>query len=66
MAVPLLAVGIGLVRRILVNRIYDGQSLLRPGEDKVLVLRVPAADNGVIVNAEPPIDVPRFTGARSA
>jgi predicted PurR-regulated permease PerM len=60
-AVPLLAVSIVLVRRILVNRIYEGQSLLRPGEDRVLVLRVPAADNGVIVSADPPIDVLRFT-----
>ncbi len=64
-AVPLLAVGIVLVRRILVNRIYEGQSLLRPGEDRVLVLRVPAADNGVIVSAAPPIDVLRFSAQRS-
>lgn len=59
-AVPLLATGIVLVRRILVNRIYEGQSLLRPGEDRVLVLRVPAADGGVIVSADPPLDVLRF------
>lgn len=58
-AVPLLAMSIVLVRRILVNRIYEGQSLLRPGNDRVLVLRVPSADGGVIVSAEPPIDVLR-------
>ncbi|MGQ0649190.1 MAG: AI-2E family transporter [Gemmatimonadaceae bacterium] len=59
-AVPLLATSIVLVRRILVNRIYEGQTLLRPGGDRVLVLRVPAADGGVIVSADPPIDVLRF------
>ncbi|MCC6318878.1 MAG: AI-2E family transporter [Gemmatimonadaceae bacterium] len=59
-AVPLLATGIVLVRRILVNRIYEGQSLLRPGQDRVLVLRVPSADRGVIVTSDPPIDVLRF------
>ncbi len=64
-AVPLLAVAIVLVRRILVNRVYQGESLLRPGEEGVLVLRVPAADDGVIVSVDPPIDVLRFTGARA-
>jgi predicted PurR-regulated permease PerM len=59
-AVPLLATGIVLVRRILVNRIYEGESLLRAGQDRVLVLRVPAADGGVIVASDPPIDVLRF------
>ncbi|MBC7898046.1 MAG: AI-2E family transporter [Cytophagaceae bacterium] len=59
-AVPLLATSIVLVRRILVNRIYEGQSLLRPGQERVLVLRVPPADGGIIVSADPPIDVLRF------
>ena len=63
-AVPLLATGIVLVRRILVNRIYERQTLLRPGEDRVLVLRVPAADRGVIVSADPPIDVLRDVAGR--
>ncbi len=63
-AIPLLAVGIVLVRRILVNRIYEGESLLRPAHDRVLVLRVPAADNGVLVSVEPPIDVLRFGTSR--
>jgi len=62
-AVPLLAVSIVLVRRILVNRIYEGESLLRPGHERVMVLRVPAADGGVVVSADPPIDVLRFTAS---
>ncbi len=49
-----------VVRRVLVNRIYEGQSLLRPGQDRVMVLRVPAADGGVILTSDPPIDVLRF------
>ena len=65
-AVPILAVGIVLVRRILVNRIYEGESLLRPGQDRVLVLRVPAADNGLIPGTDAPIDVLRFSGSRPA
>lgn len=65
-AVPILAVCIVLVRRILVNRIYEGESLLRPGQDRVLVLRVPAADNGLIPGTDAPIDVLRFSGSRPA
>jgi predicted PurR-regulated permease PerM len=65
-AVPMLAVCIVLVRRILVNRIYEGESLLRPGHDRVMVLRVPAADNGVIVGVSPPIDVLLFSARRPA
>ncbi|MBK8250900.1 MAG: AI-2E family transporter [Gemmatimonadetes bacterium] len=64
-AVPMLAVAIVLVRRILVNRVYEGESLLRPGLDRVMVLRVPAADNGVIAGAGAPIDVLRFSPTRS-
>jgi predicted PurR-regulated permease PerM len=64
-AVPLLAVAIVLVRRILVNRIYHGESLLRPGEDRAMVLQVPAVDSGVIVTADPPIDVLRFQAGSS-
>ena len=64
-AVPLLAVCIVLVRRILVNRVYEGESLLRPGLDRVMVLRVPAADNGVIAGAGAPIDILRFSSTRS-
>jgi hypothetical protein len=50
-----------LVRRLLVNRIYEAQGIHRQGGDRVLVLRVPATDGGVVVSADPPIDVLRFT-----
>jgi predicted PurR-regulated permease PerM len=59
-AVPLLATGMVLVRRLLVNRIYEAQGIQRLSGDRVLVLRVPATDGGVIVSADPPIDVLRF------
>lgn len=59
-AVPLLAAGMVLVRRLLVNRIYEAKGIQRLSGDRVLVLRVPATDGGVIVSADPPIDVLRF------
>lgn len=62
-AVPLLAVMIVIVRRVLVNRIYEGQAFQRPGagRDRVLVLRVPSPDGGVILTADPPLDVLRLS-----
>ena len=64
MAVPLLAVVIVVVRRVLINRIYDAQGTQRAGRERVLVLRVPAPDGGVIVTADPPLDVLRLSGGR--
>lgn len=61
-AVPLLATAIVLVRRLLFNRVYEGQQVLRgAGRDRVLVLRVPPADGGVLVTADPPLDVLRLS-----
>lgn len=56
-AVPILATVMVLVRRILVNRIYEQPGLRRVVRDKPLVLHVPAPDGGVIVDAAGPIDV---------
>jgi predicted PurR-regulated permease PerM len=60
-AVPILAVTMVLVRRVLINRVYDAHGAPRVGREKVLVLRVPAPDGGVIVAADPPLDVLRLT-----
>jgi predicted PurR-regulated permease PerM len=60
-AVPLLAVLIVVVRRVLINRIYEGQGAPRAGRERVLVLRVPAPDGGVLVAADPPLDVLRLS-----
>ncbi len=56
-AVPLLATVMVLVRRILVNRLYEQPGLRRVVRDKPLVLHVPAPDGGVMVQAGAPIDV---------
>ncbi len=56
-AVPLLATIMVLVRRILVNRLYEQPGLRRVVRDKPMVLHVPAPDGGVILNPGGPIDV---------
>lgn len=60
-AVPALAVLMVVVRRILINRIYEGQGFRRRSRDRVLVLRVPAAHGGVLVPAAPPSDIVAWT-----
>jgi predicted PurR-regulated permease PerM len=47
-AVPLAAIVMVLIRRIVIHRLYEGQSFRRVAADRVLVLRVPAADAAVI------------------
>jgi len=54
--VPLLATTMVLVRRILVNRLYEQPGLRRIVRDRPLVLNVPAPDGGV-TKADGPIDV---------
>lgn len=56
-AVPSLAALMVIVRRILINRIYEGQGFRRSARDRVLVLRVPAPRGGVAVPTGPPPDV---------
>jgi hypothetical protein len=56
-AVPLLATVMVLVRRILVNRVYEQPGLRRVVRDKPLVLHVPAPDGGAVLAPGPPIDV---------
>jgi predicted PurR-regulated permease PerM len=55
-AVPTLAVVMVVVRRILVNRIYEGQGFRRTARDRTLMLRVPAPEASVLAPAGPPID----------
>jgi predicted PurR-regulated permease PerM len=56
-AVPALVVVMVVVRRILVNRIYEGQGFRRTARDRALVVRVPAPEGGVLVPDLPPIDL---------
>jgi predicted PurR-regulated permease PerM len=51
-AVPMLAVIMVVVRRILLSRIYEGQGFRRTTRERPLVLRVPASEGGVIVPPE--------------
>lgn len=48
-AVPTLAALMVIVRRILINRIYEGRGFRKSTRDRVFVLRVPAPDGGVLV-----------------
>ena len=48
-AVPILVVLTVIVRRVLVNRIYEGAAERPLPVDRTMVLRVPAAEGGVIV-----------------
>jgi predicted PurR-regulated permease PerM len=48
-AVPMLAVIMVIVRRILLSRIYEGQGFRRTTRERPLLLRVPASEGGVIV-----------------
>jgi predicted PurR-regulated permease PerM len=54
-AVPMAAVVMVLIRRVVIHRLYEGQSFRRHAGDRVLVLRVPAPDAAVIAGA--PVDV---------
>ena len=49
-AVPTLAAVMVIVRRILINRIYEGRGFRKSTRDRVFVLRVPAPDGGVLVS----------------
>lgn len=55
-AVPTVAVIMVVVRRILINRIYEGQGFRRTTRDSVLNMRVPLQEGGVIVQ-QTPLDV---------
>jgi predicted PurR-regulated permease PerM len=59
-AVPTLAAVMVVVRRILINRIYEGKGFRRSIRDRPLVLRLPVPDGGVIIPEGPPIDVAAF------
>lgn len=48
-ALPTLATVMVIVRRILINRIYEGRGFRKSTRDRVFVLRVPAPDGGVMI-----------------
>jgi len=56
-AVPALATMMVIVRRILINRIYEGKGFRKSTRDRMFVLRVPAPDGGVLAPSAPQTDV---------
>jgi predicted PurR-regulated permease PerM len=63
-AVPMAAVVMVLIRRVVIHRLYEGQSFRRHAGDRVLVLRVPAPDAAVLSGI--PVDVLRDLTKRTA
>jgi predicted PurR-regulated permease PerM len=63
-ALPTLVAVMVVVRRILINRIYEGQGFRKSTRDRIFVLRVPVPDGGVIVPATPPPDLIRLREQR--
>jgi predicted PurR-regulated permease PerM len=61
-AVPTLATVMVIVRRILINRIYEGRGFRKSTRDRVFVLRVPAPDGGVLVPATRMDDIMAYRG----
>ena len=56
-AVPALAVVMVVVRRILMNRIYEGKGFRRTVRDRTTTLRVPVPDGNVLLPTGPEPDV---------
>jgi predicted PurR-regulated permease PerM len=56
-ALPMLVTVMVIVRRILINRIYEGKGFRKSTRDRIFVLRVPVPDGGVLVPATPPPDL---------
>ncbi len=60
LAVPILASVMVIVRRILINRIYEGRGFRKSTRDRMFVMRVPAPDGGVLHPVVPLDDVLAF------
>ena len=65
-ALPTLAMIMVVVRRILINRIYEGKGFRRAGRSRKLVLRVPVPDGGVLLARGEPVDLQSFKTRVSA
>ena len=56
-ALPILVSVMVVVRRILINRIYEGKGFRKSTRDRIFVLRVPVPDGGVLTPSTPPPDL---------
>ncbi len=59
-ALPILVTVMVIVRRILINRIYEGKGFRKSTRDRMFVLRVPVPDGGVLVPPDLPPDLIRI------
>jgi len=59
-AVPALAALMVLVRRILIDRIYEGKGFRKAARSGTLILRVPPPNGGVLLPDGPPVDLSPF------
>ena len=65
-AVPVLASLMVVVRRIVINRIYEGKGFRRATRDRMVILRVPVPEGGVLLAADGQVDVIALREARSS
>ncbi|HEY1951413.1 MAG TPA: AI-2E family transporter [Gemmatimonadaceae bacterium] len=63
-ALPTLVTVMVIVRRILINRIYEGKGFRKSTRDRIFVLRVPVPDGGVLVPTSPVPDLISFREKR--
>jgi predicted PurR-regulated permease PerM len=56
-ALPTLVTVMVIVRRILINRIYEGKGFRKSTRDRIFVLRVPVPDGGVLCPSTPSPDL---------
>jgi predicted PurR-regulated permease PerM len=56
-ALPILVTVMVVVRRILLNRIYEGKGFRKTTRDRMFVLRVPVPDGGVLTSSGVPPDL---------
>jgi predicted PurR-regulated permease PerM len=63
-ALPTLVTVMVIVRRILINRIYEGKGFRKSTRDRIFVLRVPVPDGGVLISSTPPPDLIAFREKR--
>ncbi len=56
-ALPILVTVMVIVRRILINRIYEGKGFRKTTRDRIFVLRVPVPDGGVLTAPRLPPDI---------
>ncbi len=63
-ALPILVTVMVIVRRILINRIYEGKGFRKTTRDRIFVLRVPVPDGGVLTAPRLPPDLIRIREQR--